>query len=363
MALSTATSIAVELPERATIFELAMTSPTDGWLVGGVFAPDFRTLQSGLIMRYHDHVWRPVDDPLPPAFMDGIVMVSPSEGWVTGYTQDQTQSYLLRYSGDHWQPMAVPMQPTGGKYFGGIHMFSRDEGWIVVNSASGWRGQIESQLLHYHHGAWTLLGVPTPVVWDFAPVGPDELWLVGNASTRRSERHASTLAHWQRGQWTTMPAPDHVLLHTLRMQSASTGYAVGWQPEYASTGTTRPPAVVLHFDGTAWRPIESGADPAAQHIVLFDDSDAWAFVHTAAEPLRHNPVISAVQRTEQGIAGTWQSVDWPFTDVIHIGPVARVAPGEYWVAAQYGTPPEREQDFHWRVLHFAHGVWQDDPPR
>jgi hypothetical protein len=54
MDMGTSKSITVDLPERATIFELAMTSPTEGWLVGAVFAPDHRTVQSGLIMRYHD---------------------------------------------------------------------------------------------------------------------------------------------------------------------------------------------------------------------------------------------------------------------------------------------------------------------
>lgn len=363
MALSATKPITVDLPERATIFELAMTSPTEGWLVGGVFAPDFQTLQSGLIMRYHDHAWRPVDDPLPTAFLDGIAMVSPHDGWMTGYNQSQTHSYLLRSSGDHWLPVAAPVQPTGGKYYGDIRMLSSDEGWIVVNSASGWRGQIESLLLHYRHGTWTSVAVPTPVVWDIAPVAPDDLWLVGNASTRGPERHDSTLAHWQRGRWTTQPAPDHALLHTLRMPSATAGYAVGWQPQYGWTGGSRPPAVVLQFDGTAWHPIHTGADPAAQHLVLFDDTDAWAFVRTPGAPPRANLVVSAVQRTAGRMASPWQAVGWPFTDIIHVGPMVREAPGEYWAAAEYVAPPERAEDFHWELLHFADGIWQEYPPR
>src|SRR5258708_11854500 len=198
MDLSISKAITVDLPERATIFELAMTSPTEGWLVGAVFAPDHRTLQSGLIMRYHDHEWRPIDDPLPTAFLDGIAMVSPDDGWVTGYDQSKSQSYLLHYTGDHWQPVAVPFQPSGGQYYGGIRMLSADEGWIVVNPASSWKGQIESLLLHYRHGAWTPVTVPTPLVWDFAPVGPDDLSLVGNASTRGPDRRDSTLAPHRR---------------------------------------------------------------------------------------------------------------------------------------------------------------------
>ncbi|HKW22327.1 MAG TPA: hypothetical protein VJO13_13175, partial [Ktedonobacterales bacterium] len=325
---------------------------------------DFHTLESSLIMRYHDHAWRPVDDPLPIAFLDDISMTSPDDGWVTGFSQDKRQSYLLRYTAGHWQEIAVPWQPTGGKFYGGIRMLSPDEGWIVVNSASGWRGQIESLLLHYRHGAWTPVAVPTPVVWDFTPVGTDDLWLIGNASTLSSHRKDSVIAHFQQGQWNTTPAPGHALLGTLRMQSAAAGYATGWQPY--TTGPLQPPAVVLQYDGTTWNPIQKGADPAAQEIVLFDQTDAWAFVKTHPEPTDPplpNDVISRVQHTTSAIDLPWQAVDWPFTDIISIHSMVRAAPGEYWAAAHYQVPPGAEGDFHWELLHFADGAWHEYPPR
>ena len=367
MGVSASKPITVDLPERATISELTMTSPTEGWLVGAIFAPDFHTLQSSLIMRYHDHEWRPVDDLLPIAFLDGISMVSPDDGWVTGYSQDKSQSYLLRYTGGHWRQVAVPFQPTDGKYYGGIRMLSGDEGWIVVNSASGWRGQIESLLLHYRNGAWTQVAVPTPLVWDFAPVGPDDLWLVGNASTLGPHRRDSMLAHFQQGQWTTTPAPAQVLLGALRMQSAAAGYATGWQPQPPRWNrSSPPPAVALQYDGVAWQPIQTGADPAAQKIVLFDQTDAWAFVRTLPEPQYPplaNDIVSAAQHTASTMDMPWQIVDWPFTDIISIGSMVRAAPGEYWAAAHYQVPPGAEGDFHWDLLHFADGAWHEYPPR
>ena len=372
--MSTSKPITVDLPERATIFELTMASPTEGWLVGAVFAPDLRTPQSGLIMRYHDHAWRPIDDPLPVAFLDGIAMVSQDEGWVTGYDQSQSQSYLLHYTGGHWQPVAIPFQPTGGQYYGGIRMLSADEGWIVVNPASSWKGQIESLLLHYRHGAWTPITAPTPLVWDFVPVGPDDLWLVGNASTLGPDRKDSTLAHFQGGQWTTTPAPDHALLHSLRMWSASAGYAVGSQPEPPhSKRSSPPPAVVLQYDGTTWTPIQTGADPAAQQLEIFDDTDAWAFVRTPAPPppptptppppLQANDIVSTAQRMVGRIGSQWQAVSWPVTDIIHVSQMVRAAPGEYWAAAQYVVPPEYPQNFHWELLHFADGGVHEYPSR
>lgn len=367
MARKVQDTITVELPERATIFELVMTSANDGWLVGAVFAPDAETLQSGLIMRCHDQAWRPIDDPLPVAFLDGIAMVSTEEGWATGHSQDKRQSYLLHYSSGHWRQVATPFQPADGKYYGGIRMLSPDEGWIVVNSASSWRGQIESLLLHYYGGSWVPISVPTPVVWDFVPVGPDDLWLVGNASTLGPKRKDSTIAHFQQGQWTAVPAPEHVLLGALCMPSGAAGYATGWQPHPPyPTGPSQPPAVVLAYDGTTWTPLQTGADPVAQEIHLLGSTDAWAVSKTRPKPLdgpSPNDVVSAVQHTTGALDQPWPTVDWPFTDIIHLGPIVRAASDEYWAAALSQTLPLGKDSFRWELLHFAAGSWREYPPR
>src|SRR5262249_32239557 len=264
--------IHVDLPERATIFELAMTSPEEGWLVGAVWDPDYRTIEAGLMLHYHNRAWRLVEDPLPIAFLDSISMVSPDEGWVTGYHQNKRESYLLHYTDGHWRQVAVPFQPTDGKYYSGIRMRSPDEGWIMVCPESTWRGQIESLLLHYRGGVWTPVTVPTPLVCDFVPVGPGDLWLIGNSSVRLSYYPDSLLAHYQQGQWSITPSPVPAWLSTLHMRSATAGYAVGWQPPDRSPNRSDlPPAVVLAYEGTTWQPIQTGADPAAQVIMIFDD--------------------------------------------------------------------------------------------
>jgi hypothetical protein len=365
MALTTPGQITVNLPDRATIFELTLTSPSEGWLVGAVFNPDCRTTQSGLILRYRDDTWQPVDDPLPNAFLDGIAMVSETEGWVTGYNRDAGESYLLHTDGGPWKPVALPFRPTNGSYYGGIRMLSPDEGWLVVNPTSSWKGDFrESLLLHYQRGVWTPVTVPVPLVSDFAPIGPDELWVIGNISTRPEHHKDSTLAHYQNGHWTTTPAPDHALLHTLRMLSSTEGYAIGSQPPPLGwMWRSPPPSAVLRYDGKAFHPLDVGADPAAQTLELFDEVDGWAFVRTENPPgsaLRANDVITRAQRK---IGPDWHTVAWPFTDINYVSPMVRASPGEYWAAANYAMPPESMGDFHWELIHFADGRWHEYPPR
>jgi hypothetical protein len=345
--------IKVNLPARATIFDLTMTSPTEGWLVGAIFNTDFRTTQAGMILHLSHCEWQPVSDPLPNAFLDSISMVSPTEGWVTGYTMSGN-NYLLHYTHGHWQQVTVPYQATDGSYFGGIKMLSPDEGWIVIGSKSSFQPPIWSLLLHYQHGIWSRVTVPTPTVWDIAPVGPDELWIIGNSSTLN--RQDSTLAYYHAGQWTTTPAPDHVLLASLLLLSPTDGYAIGWQPQPTNANPVPPPpAAVLQFDGAAWKPIQTGANVAAQTVVLFDHTDGWAFVQPPGSAgLPGNVPIASAQHE---VGGHWQNVPWPFTDAIGIRPVVRASPGEYWAAAQFQIGPPTEGDFYWGVLHYVQGTW------
>jgi hypothetical protein len=344
----------VKLPARATIFEMTLTSAREGWLVGAVFTTDGSTTQSGMILRYANCGWQPVQDPLPNAFLDSISMVSPTEGWVTGYNGQSGASYLLHLVNGHWQQVPLPYQPAHGSSYSTIRMLSPDEGWIVVSPISySDEGKIPTVLLHYHNGAWTQLTAPVPLVWDLAPVGPDDLWVVGNASTLK--RQDSTIAHYQAGHWTTTPAPGRALLGSLRMLSPNDGYAIGWQPqpENWSQGSP-PPAVVLHYDGTAWTAVQSGANPAAQTVLLFDHVDGWAFVQTSSPNIPANDVISSVQRE---VGGRWQSVAWPFSNVIGIGPMVASSADEYWAAAYFEVPPGGKSDFHWGLLHFVNGSW------
>jgi hypothetical protein len=351
--------VTVALPDRATIFDLTMISPSEGWLVGAIFAADYQTPQAGLILHLRNCQWQPVSDPLPAAFLNSIAMVSPTEGWVTGYTHSGN-NYLLHLTDGHWHQVTPPYHATDDSYFGGIKMRSPEEGWLVVNSKSSFEPPIWSLLLHYQHGTWSQVTVPVPTIWDFAPVGPDELWLVGNTSTQ--VRQDSTLAHYRAGQWTTTLAPGHVLLNTLRLLSPTDGYAVGWQPQSANAAPgPPPPAAVLQFDGAHWQPLQTGADVRAQTVVLFDHRDGWAFVQlqppspTSADP--PPPPNTPIATAQHEVGGHWQNVPWPFTDVIAIGTVVRAAPGEYWASALTQQAPGVAADFHWELLHFVNGVW------
>jgi hypothetical protein len=280
-------------------------------------------------------------------------MVSPTEGWVTGYTMSG-DNYLLHYAHGHWQQVIAPYQATDGSVFDGIKMLSPDEGWIVVSSKSSFQPPIWSLLLHYQHGTWSRVTVPTPLVGDLSPVGPDELWIVGNSSSLK--RQDSTLAHYRAGQWTTTPAPGHVLLNSLRLLSPTDGYAIGWQPQPANANPVPPPpAAVLQFDGAVWKPIQTGANVAAQTVVLFDHTDGWAFVRPPSSTgVPINPPIASAQHE---VGGHWQTVPWPFTDAIGIGTVVRASPGEYWATAQFQIGPPTFGDFHWGVLHYVQGTW------
>src|SRR5262249_26940303 len=153
-----------------------------------------------------------------------------------------------------------------------IKMLSPDEGWLLVRGSNdtngGYHAPAWSLLLHYQQGTWSRVTVPISDAWDFAPVGPDELWVVGPRYVvgpgLLPTPQDSILAHYRAGHWTTTPAPSHVLLSELRLLSPTDGFAVGWHTPDNPDDSSLGPAAVLHFDGAVWKPIQIGANGAAQ---------------------------------------------------------------------------------------------------
>jgi hypothetical protein len=150
--------------------------------------------------------------------------------------------------------------------------------------------------------------------------------------------------------------------------SAGSAARARYQPRTpARPGQSGRPHVLLHYDGTTWSPIVTGADPEAQQIVVFDEGDLWVFVRTPIPPppIRMNDLVSAAQHTvgRREDRWQWQAVDWPFTDIISVHSMVRAAPGEYWAAAYYGVLPERAENFRWGLLHFVDGTWREYPRR
>src|SRR5579884_1271850 len=85
-------------PERATIFELAMTAPDEGWIVVHPWSSWRGDERSTQLLHYRGGAWTLVDDVPVPLVYD-LAPAGPDELWVVGNdtTRNRKDSVIAHY--------------------------------------------------------------------------------------------------------------------------------------------------------------------------------------------------------------------------------------------------------------------------
>ncbi|MGH2517299.1 MAG: zf-HC2 domain-containing protein [Ktedonobacterales bacterium] len=366
-------AIKTNLPANAYLTDTAMTSPIEGWAVGGIQNSDSSWAKS-LILHYSHCQWTQAGPVIPNTGLQSISMDSPSDGWITGSTYS-TNRVLLHYTGDQWHQVSDPVAGNVPVTFMQIRMLSPTEGWLVASGAKDAKGVSSDWLLHYHNGVWTEVDMPISetAITDISPVGSDDLWVACDPAG--PDLRGGILAHYVAGKWTiAYHAPGNILLNSVRMFSPTDGWATGeafppanssdptGQANYFEGGAT--PAI-LHYDGTAWKGVNPGSSANAQRVSIFGAGEGWAFQvsHRADDANFTNLTISLAQY-ESG--GTWQTVKMPANDLNGILGLSRVSAGEYWAIGSYEVytqTPDQSGGVSGAgynktvLLHFANGAW------
>ncbi len=175
-------------------FCLSMLSADDGWAAG----------ERGVILHYDGKVWKQVesplvsDDPNQWANLTSISMVSPDEGWAAGEKSvgSKSASVILHYRDGKW---AVARENAGDSVRA-LTMVLPGEGWAAIpaksqvvwigNFGTAFRGKTE--ILHYHDGHWTAVGVPGDEDIEEISMGsPSDGWALTSIG----------LLHYHAGVW------------------------------------------------------------------------------------------------------------------------------------------------------------------
>jgi len=349
--LCASTASKANIPANAYLADLAMTSADEGWAVGGILNADHSWAQS-LILHFSHCQWTQVGPTIANVGLSSISMDAPTDGWITGSSYGSA-SVLLHYSGGRWQQKHVATLENATGYFGNVRMLSPTDGWIVIEHAKDAHGLITTALAHEHNGAWSvLMNTPFALVTDVSPVGPDDAWVIGTAS---DSDPTGILAHYKAGQWVaTVPMGGTVdSSHlSLRMVSPAVGWAMAEAPgpggNYFEAVET---PLVLRYDGTTWKSVHIGANPAAQRVYMFGANEGWAFQlsHQADNADPGNLTISQAQY-ESG--GTWRAAKITARSISDIYALSRVSAGEYWAIGSYQFTMHQSL-----LLHFANDTW------
>ena len=107
------------------------------------------------------------------------------------------------------------------------------------------------------------------------------------------------LYHYQAGTWTSASLPSGVNIDRLRMVSPNDIWASGhinaqsnWDPDQT--------AAVLHYDGSHWQQVNTGASGHPQFVQVFDGNTSLAFTIVG---WRGSDFISGVHYQRGGIHG------------------------------------------------------------
>lgn len=360
----------VKLPAHALISDMALTSPTSGWAVGGIMN-DKSYASQGLIMRFSQCHWAPISLDLPGIGLGAVAMDSPSDGWAIGNHTDSNAPALLHYSDGAWKAVALPTDNPiiQQSSFETLRMRAPGDGWITAFTPKTPQGQMSPMLL-LHLSGKSLTPVASPIAYpyDMAPVGPNDLWVVGEtaAATGNDQPGAYRFAHYHDGQWSVTKQPAGVELQTLHAASPTDIWANGYIPNVQNPTASVP--VVAHYDGSTWQMApQSGPDgnPSANVIPLGAGS-GWAYRWSQLTPSATGPSSTDISAVWSESGGQWRVLPWPYKDIDGLRAWTPVSDHEFWALGSYmvtfsvpnsdgvSSGGGYDQSV---FLHYANGVW------
>ena len=318
---------------RGAVSSISMVSPSEGWAVGPV-APD----GSNILLHYTGGHWVRARDVVPGVALSSVSMDSAQDGWAVGADKKQNIGVLLHYTAGHWvrasdafpnvelssismhaaddgwaagvtlvtgqptavgtaqvagQPTGVVLHYTGGHWIrvqtpisqfsaGKVQALAANDVWIVVSLRKDQTGQLQSALLHYYDGVWSVISSPAGID-DLSMLSDDEGWATSLYSG---------IVHYQAGRWTVAATLTAGQLFALQMFSPNEGWAVGDANQCVTvegvgpcydpvrgTNTSPQGMFIMRYDGNSWTqvpgPAASGISELSS-IAIVSSGEVWA---------------------------------------------------------------------------------------
>ena len=267
--------------DSGKVVAVSASSRSDAWFVGFTNTSSYvdQLLVDGRHYTYAEH-WdgnslSTVATPLVgyrSSDFNAVADLGPNDAWAVGYTIEhglQSRKALTEHwDGSQWSVVTTPKSapiPTA------VVAISTDDVWAVGDGAS----------LHWDGSSWTTVAIPHPPkqvasLTSVSGTASDDVWAVGDlGGGRHGHVHAPVIMHWDGSAWSQIPsgAGDDVNLRGVTAISPTDAWAVG--SEGYDSDTT---PLVEHWDGTSWT-VDSTAVMDAGVLYSVSSSsgdDVWA---------------------------------------------------------------------------------------
>ena len=287
----------------------------------------------------------PIDVPRPPAgpvpgpdqqvrvrsgliTLRGVAATSGSDVWAVGSMSRITavRPFVRHFNGSSWRAVGAPNPGSHGSALQAVVAVGRDDAWAggmtCTDGGCGAAGGFGSRTLleHWNGNRWTAVPTPSPgtatnEIRALAAVSADDVWAAGFWSDEgRYLRHALVL-HWDGSAWREVRFPfvgGEVHLDGISASGPDDVWAVGERCPGPCAGLAHSSAVILHWDGQRWSTVpapELGADRSGLDWILsVSPNEAWAVGGKSAN--REAPTRPLAERWD---GSKWRTVDAPNT--------------------------------------------------
>ena len=232
--------------------------------------------------------WTGVQPPNPgtTTSFGGVATLSARNAWATGSYSSGTVSHTLieHWNGSAWTQTPSPNPSPTGSFLGGVAATSASNIWAVGEYDSGAAEQ--TLVLHWNGTAWKRVPSPNPggpAASDFltgvTATSASNAWAVGQYASVGGEQ--ALVLHWNGTAWRQVPSPKLYLsgLTGVAATSSRNAWAVGSDGN-RTAGSLQ--TLVLHWNGTAWKHVPSPdpggslSDNFLSGVAATSASSAWA---------------------------------------------------------------------------------------
>lgn len=316
------------LPKGVEVTTYAPTGPDEGWGTGGVITNSVNGMpERSIVLRYSAGSWMQIGPALYGVYLGGIDMVSSSEGWTMGGDSNGGRLLLHIHNGA-WQQVPLPaVDPYGAPAV--MAMRTPDEGWLAMANSQGAPGGVNTALLHYTGGAWSLVRNTPWHITDIAPIANGEAWVAG-----QNTNGTSSLVHVQGGKVTViLTSPANSTFSRLRMFAPNDIWIEGAMHASTNADINDTP-LVYHFDGVSWSNVNLNAPNSVQHIGIVASDAVWGFA-SAQFPPPNQTAYGRIASIYSIVGGQWTALSVPYKDLQSIEVVSKNTSADVWAIGVY----------------------------
>ncbi len=253
-------------PSPGNLTSVSAVSASNAWAVGS--GPN-----GSLIVHWNGHQWSTVPSPTSSQWtssaLSGVSAVSAKDVWAVGTfdtdTSQDGQTLIIHWDGSTWSQVPSPSPSLEGSQLTSLSFASAGRGWAVgdycsISSSECAVNTWNTLILAWNGQSWSQVPSPDPggfnQFYAVSAAGKSSPWAVG--TTARSTAPYDTLAARLAGStWSRARSPSlssiFNFLYGASATGASNAWAVGYDCVQFCGGEEIDNAVLLHWNGKAWR--------------------------------------------------------------------------------------------------------------